>query len=141
MFKAATTSLALAASLFFIPVHSDAKAAPALGGLALQPVQSSDVHKVALGPAGVAERLRRRGYYRVSVTDYAAPHYYAYACRKARRYHLTLNANGGIIRRARVGNCVAAGAGVNVRAPYTGVNVGRGGVGVRAPGVNIFIPR
>ena len=141
MLKAATTSLALAASLFFVPLHSAAEAAPALVGPVSQPASSSDIHKVAVGPARVADRLRRRGYYRVSVTDYAAPYYYAYACRKAGRYHLTLNGNGGIIRRARVGSCVAPGGGVNVRAPYTGVNVGRGGVGVRAPGVNIFIPR
>ena len=141
MFKAATTSLALAASLFFVPVHSAAEAAPALTGLAIQPAPSPDIHQVALGPAEIADRLRSRGYYRVSVTDYAAPHYYAYACRKAGRYRLTLNANGGIVRRARVGNCVASGGGVSVRAPYSGVNVGRGGVGVRAPGVNIFVPR
>lgn len=141
MFKAATTSLALAASLFFVPVHSAAEAAPVLAGPVGQPATSSDIHRVALGPAGIADSLRRRGYYNVSVTDNGAPHYYAYACRKAGRYHITLNANGGIIRRNRIGNCVAAGGGVNVRAPYTGVNVGRGGVGVRAPGVNIYIPR
>lgn len=141
MFKATATSLALAASLFFVPLNSGAEAAPALAGAAVQPAPAADVHLVAVGPARVADRLRRRGYYNVSVTDYAAPHYYAYACRKAGRYHIKLNSNGGIISRSRVGSCAVAAPGVNVRAPYTGVNVGRGGVGVRAPGVNLWIPR
>ena len=100
------------------------------------------------GPKGIADLLHARGYYNIRIVDIDKDEYEVLACKGKWLYEIEIKRNGRIDDIDREGRCAPRHAygprhrdGVNVRAPYTGVHVGKRGVHVRAPFVNLRIPR
>ena len=72
---------------------------------ALEPL----VHNVAqagLTPRQVRQKLKGRGYSNLSFIDRRLPKYVVSACQKGRRYKLTVNRHGAVIRKKIAGRCV-----------------------------------
>ena len=100
------------------------------------------------GPKGIADLLHARGYYDIRIVDRDKDDYEVLACKGKWLYEIEIKRNGRIDDIDREGRCSPRHTygpryrdGVNVRAPYTGVHVGKRGVHVRAPFVNLRIPR
>lgn len=98
----------------------------------------------AAGPRAAADSLYQRGYTDIRITEYDDDEYEALACRDGRLYEIEVDRHGRIKDRDRVGRCgrgYASRGDVHVEAPFTGVHVDDEGVSVRAPFVDLYVPR
>ena len=96
--------------------------------------------------APLLDKLYRKGYYDIRVVDVDDDEIEVLACRKRRLFKIDIRLRSGRIddidRKGRCGPRRRAGLdGVNIEAPFTGVNVGRDEVRIRAPFVDLRIPR
>lgn len=98
-------------------------------------------------PRGVADMLYSEGYYNIRIDDSDRDEYEVVACKGSWLYEIEINRNGRIGDIDREGRCHPRHYGgyyagdVHVSAPFTGVRVGERGVRVRAPFVDLYVPR
>lgn len=99
----------------------------------------------AADPRVATDSLYSRGYTDIRITEHDDDEYEALACRGGALYEFEIDRGGRIEDRDRVGRCGRGYASrdddVHVEAPFTGVHVDEHGVSVRAPFVDLHVPR
>ena len=118
----------------------------ALVALGLVAVLPQGVHAGA-APEEAISQLQERGYSDVEIEPSEVPGYQAWGCKRGTRFAINLDAESNIVDVDPVGTCgacpggTAAGEDLHVLAPFADVRVGKGGVHIRAPFVDLHIPR
>ena len=96
-------------------------------------------------PEDAISQLQQRGYSDVEIEPGEKPGYLAWGCKSGARFAIHMDANSNIVDVDPVGACgagpsAAAGGGdVHVKVPFADVRVGKDGVRIRAPFVNLDI--
>ena len=115
----------------------------ALGIIAVSP----DGVRAGAAPEEALFQLQERGYTDVGIEPSEAPGYQAWGCKSGTRFAIKMDVESNIIDVDPVGKCGAGpgsstpGEDLHVRAPFAAVRVGKGGVHIRAPFVDLHIPR
>ena len=96
-------------------------------------------------PEDAISQLQQRGYSDVEIEPSEKPGYQAWGCKSGTRFAINMDAESNIIDVDPVGTCgdgpsrAAGGEDVHVKVPFADVRVGKDGVRIRAPFVNLNI--
>jgi len=96
-------------------------------------------------PEDAIYQLQQRGYSDVEIEPGERPGYQAWGCKSGTRFAIHMDADSNIVDVDPVGSCdaepsgAAGGGDVHVKAPFADVRVGKDGVRIRAPFVNLDI--
>jgi len=100
-------------------------------------------------PEDAISQLQQRGYSDVEIEPSERPGYQAWGCKSGTRFAIHMDADSNIVDVDPVGACGtgqtrsvggAAGAGdIHIKAPFADVRIGKDGVRIRAPFVNLDI--
>jgi hypothetical protein len=96
-------------------------------------------------PEEAISLLQKRGYTAVEIEPNEEPGYEAWGCKSGTRFAIHMDAESNIIDVDPVGSCgsgpghAAAGKDLHVNVPFADIKVGKGGLKIRAPFVNLNI--